>query len=148
MVKQLVDQKSVNDQLKVSFRSDPLAYQRRSHQLCGPPKKLMLTSLNILRRSHQQATPTLDCPHRPQEESPTLPPAWEWVPALPALLPGWGGLMLPVWEWTPQSHAGEVTNYADCCRCWGWLPSEPWRGVTRVGTVKNQLFQDHHTLPT
>ena len=30
----------------------------------GPPR--------TLRRSHQQAAPTLDCSHRPEEELPTL----------------------------------------------------------------------------
>ena len=47
---------------------------------CTPPG-LRLRSPQNLRSSHHQAAPTLDFPCRPEEESSTLQPAWEWVPA-------------------------------------------------------------------
>ena len=97
MVKQLIHQKSVNDQLKVPFRSpqnpeeeSPASSPNTSLPLqttggvtystdclgmsictaCSPPG-LRLTPLRTLRRSHQQVTPC-----RPEEESPPLLPAW------------------------------------------------------------------------
>ena len=95
---------------------------------CTPPG-LRFRSPRTL-KSHQQATPTLDCPCRPGKESPTLQPAWEWVPAL---LLGWG-LALPAWEWTPALPAllpGWVRSWEWApWQCTGRVPLEYWGRVT------------------
>ena len=94
------------------------------NQLHWYAQKLRPTSLGTLRRSHQQANPTPDCPHRPEEESPTLPHAWEWAPALPALLLGWG-LALPAWEQVPAllSGWGTTAAYLGLSACTACTPS-------------------------
>ena len=60
--------------------------------------KLKMNLLRTLRRSHQQATLTLDCPHSPEKESPTMPTAAEAKADSP---------------WNPEESSQEATPMPD-----------------------------------
>ena len=129
--------------LPQKLRLTPLGTLRRIHQLAT----LMLDSPH---RAEEESptTPTAteadgNSPWNPEEspagnpntrlpcmpeESPTMPTTTEAEANSPQNPKEESPAGNPYARLTSQTRG--VTNYADCHRSWGWLPSEPWKGVT------------------
>ena len=154
---------------------------RQSHEVCKPPQMLRLTPLRTLRRSHQQATPDARLPLQTRGRvtnyaaclgmsASVLPafllgwglalPAWEWEPALPELLPGWGtnsaclgigALTTHRWNhqlcWPLQKLKLKLTPFRNLRRSRQQATPTPDIPHRPIETVKNQFFQYHHTIP-